>query len=114
MKYPKIFHCRTKKTGPTIPVTLRVTHYTNNHSLAIQVITAAAPWKMVGVITVNIMMSGYIPKDMAYIDTNNCPWAEEFLKENGLAEDTGTTGISGFCEYPLYKIFLEKMYEEKQ
>ncbi len=41
-------------------------------------------------------------KDCAYIDTNNCPFADEFIKL-GIAEDTGFTKNSGFCIYPLWK-----------
>ncbi len=50
-------------------------------------------------------------KDCAYIDTNNCPFADEFLKL-GIARDTGLTKQSGFCTYPLWKfdeIFLKQI-----
>ena len=40
-------------------------------------------------------------KDCAYIDTNNCYFAPELL-EQGIAENTGLTKRSGFCEYPLW------------
>lgn len=40
-------------------------------------------------------------KNCAYIDLNNCPYATELL-EQGIAEDTGFTKHSGFCEYPLW------------
>ena len=40
-------------------------------------------------------------KDCAYVDTNNCWFADEILK-TGIAEDTGLTKISGFCKYPLF------------
>lgn len=39
----------------------------------------------------------------AYIDTNNCPWAMDFIKEYKLGTPTGRTGRSGFCEYPVVK-----------
>jgi hypothetical protein len=39
----------------------------------------------------------------AYVDTNNYPWAAAFLKENGLATETGEKAQSGFCLYPLYR-----------
>lgn len=55
-------------------------------------------------------------KDCAYIDTNNCYFAEQLLKQ-GVATDTGLTKQSGFCTYPLWKFdedFLkgvdEKLY----
>lgn len=109
---PKIFHCKTSKTGPTTPVTVRFTKYANNGVLAIQLIEAKSPWPVFATITVNIINSGYVPRDMAYVDTNNCPWIEEFLLENGIAENTGHTGISGFCTYPLYKFNKDACYED--
>ena len=45
----------------------------------------------------------------AFVDTNNCPWAEEFIQENGLGEFTGIYGNSGFCTYPLYEFNLGKL-----
>lgn len=39
-----------------------------------------------------------------YVDTNNNPWAEEFLQKNGIGIKTSFTKASGYCEYPLYAI----------
>ena len=57
-------------------------------------------------------------KNAVYIDTNNCPYAEELL-EKGLGVKTSFTKSSGFCIYPLWIInskFLEahggKKYRE--
>lgn len=53
-------------------------------------------------------------KNCAYIDTNNCPWANQLLKD-GFAEDTGFTHQSGFCTYPLWHFhedFLKEHGEE--
>ncbi len=44
----------------------------------------------------------------ATVDTNNNPWAEDFLKENGLARDTGARVRSGFCTYPFYEFDTSK------
>ena len=40
-------------------------------------------------------------KNSAYIDTNNCPFAEQLLSQ-GIAEPTGLYKTSGFCRYPLW------------
>lgn len=40
-------------------------------------------------------------KNAAYIDTNNCPFAEQLLAY-GIATNTGLTKNSGFCSYPLW------------
>ena len=55
-------------------------------------------------LTVNIDI---LMPDYAFVDTNNCPWAEEFIKENNLGEFTGTVRKSGYCSYPLYKFYKE-------
>ena len=56
-------------------------------------------------------------KNCAYVDTNNCPFADQLLAQ-GIAIDTGLTKQSGFCTYPLWQFnedFLKsvngKIYE---
>ena len=41
-------------------------------------------------------------KNCAYVDTNNCPFADQLLAQ-GIAIDTGFTKQSGFCTYPLWQ-----------
>lgn len=57
-----------------------------------------------------------LPEDVAYVDTNNCPWAVTFLEENGLAEKTGKTKRSGYCVYPAMRFNREKIaqFEEEE
>lgn len=57
-----------------------------------------------------------LPEDVAYVDTNNCPWAVAFLEENGLAEKTGRTKRSGYCVYPAMRFNREKIaqFEEEE
>ena len=59
-------------------------------------------------LTVNI---DELPKDYACIDTNNCPWAERFMKENDLGTPTDLRMRSGFCTYPVYRLNLDKIPE---
>lgn len=50
------------------------------------------------------------PKEgQAYIDTNNCPWAESLIEELGIGENTEIMGFSGYCMYPLYQFDMEKL-----
>lgn len=49
-------------------------------------------------------------KNCAYIDTNNCSFANQLLKY-GIAEDTGLKKRSGYCEYPLW-VFKEEFLRE--
>ena len=54
-------------------------------------------------------------KFCAYVDTNNCRFADQLL-ELGIAIDTGFTKQSGFCTYPLWLFnehFLKDVDEEK-
>ena len=80
-------------------VQMTKTTYVNNGNLAIQLWNEEdGPLAM---LTVNLDKK--LDEGYAYVDTNNCPWAESFIEENKLGEDTGKLGFSGFCCYPLYK-----------
>ena len=53
-------------------------------------------------------------KNCAYVDTNNCWFADEIF-ETGIAKDTGLTKIGGFYKYPLWQFkeeFLEAVDKE--
>ena len=53
-------------------------------------------------------------KNCAYVDTNNCWFADEIL-ETGIAKDTGLTKIGGFYKYPLWQFkeeFLRAVDED--
>ena len=47
-----------------------------------------------------------LPFDEAYVDTNNCPWAEQFIRKYGLGEQLNRFKLSGYCCYPLYKFYI--------
>lgn len=47
----------------------------------------------------------------AYLDTNNCPWAEELVKKLGIAEYANGVASSGFCIYRLYEFDMDKVKE---
>lgn len=51
--------------------------------------------------------------DKAFVDTNNCPWAIDFIEENGIGTPVGHIGHSGFCTYPLYMFNLDKFDKEE-
>ena len=54
-------------------------------------------------------------KNCAFIDTNNCSFAPQLLSDE-IAQDTGHSKISGFCEYPLWVFgegFLKEIGGEK-
>ena len=81
-------------------VRVEFTKYSYNNALAVKLMTENdEPY---AVVSVNLLESDCIPKTMAFIDINNCKWAEKFLTENEIATPTGEFGESGFCTYPLY------------
>ena len=114
MKAPKVFNCRESKTGETTPVRVIVTKYNNPETLAILLTCAESPFENFAVITVNLVNSPYgdgqyQDESHAYINTNSCPWAEDFLQENGIAkpDPRDIYGMSGYCTYPLYEFAPE-------
>ena len=50
-------------------------------------------------------------EDESYIDTNNCPWAVDFLQSKDLAKMAGKTRRSGYCVYPTMKFNRDKLAE---
>lgn len=51
-------------------------------------------------ITVNLPNARLSDENCAFVDTNNVPFIDEWLEENGIAEPTGRFGFSGYCCYP--------------
>lgn len=82
--------------------------YVANNTLAVTLVTEEG--EPFANITVNITDSIIFANEAAaFVDTNNCPWAEDFLRETDLGSPVGIFGRSGYCEYPLYKFAVEKM-----
>lgn len=98
-------------------VSLEVAYYMNGN-LAIQLYDKedGCPF---AIITTNTDVVLESPNDgiteFALIDTNNCPWAEDFLKSYHLGWNTGEYVPSGFCEYPIWELDAEalKHYEHE-
>ena len=51
--------------------------------------------------------------NQSYVDTNNCPWAPEWIEENGLGRNTGKKARSGYCTYPLYEFDMLRIQKER-
>ena len=87
---------------------LRVARYQVDNSMAIEI------WNRedgpIARITVCIAGS-MLADDEVVLDTNNCPWAVEFVESNGFGEDTGRRVRSGYCVYPVVKLNVEKICE---
>ena len=93
----------------TYEVNISRSTYRNNGNLAI--ILDSPTEGPFATLTVNLD-GPKLSKNYAFVDTNNCPWAEAFIKEHGLGKPTGTVGYSGYCQYPLYEFDLSKLGEE--
>lgn len=87
-------------THMPFPVKLEINSYLNNQNLYIGLtdVSEMGP-EPYGDITVNLEK---VLAYCGYVDINNMPELEEFIKDNDLGEFTGLTKRSGFCEYPLY------------
>ena len=62
-------------------------------------------------ISVNVVQVRPQSASCIFVDTNNAPWAEKFLQENGFGLPTGRFATSGFCCYPEYLLNVKKMRE---
>ena len=92
--------------GRTYDVILEQNRYIENNNLYLGLFCPTeGPFAS---LTVNI---DRLPAGMAAVDTNNNPWAEEFITGNGLGERTGRVLKSGFCIYPVYEFNMELIDE---
>ena len=84
---------------------INIRNYSSNNNTALELVCEdGVP---LAIITKNL--EDLLENNMAYIDTNNCPWAEDFLIDNDFGLPTGEYKASGFCNYPLYKLDLEEI-----
>ena len=91
--------------GTTEKVTMTVSKYADRaKNLAIQLWCDDGPYA-----TMTVNLGKKLAEDEGYVDTNNFPEAESFIKKYKLGKPTGGYGFSGFCAYPLYKFDLAKL-----
>lgn len=57
----------------------------------------------------------FLRENEAYVDTNNCPWVLELIREYRLGEESGYVKRSGYCNYPAVLFNMEELrkYEEE-
>ena len=94
-------------------VILTVQEYQNNGSLAVEALEVEDNEVVdtFDILTRNLNHTLQNDK-YAFVDTNNCPFAPDFLRQNGIAKATGVYGQSGFCSYPLYEWDTTKFYAD--
>lgn len=93
-----------KFPGTDDVVNLRFGKYANNGNLALSLVTPSG--ELYARLSVNIESPYPLPDDYCYLDTNNIPCVEQFVKDNNIGVFCGAYGESGWCKYPLYKIYL--------
>lgn len=87
---------------------LAVGRYQLDGSIAVEIVSKReGPVARITVCLCDLSLGEY----ESYIDTNNCPWAVNFLKSKGLAKMTGRKRRSGYCMYPAMEFDKDKLAE---
>lgn len=95
-----------KLYGKTYKVKPKIDKYTTYKNLCISLVEEnGSPFSC---LTVNLIQ---LPENYAFVDTNNMPSAEEFIKKYELGKSVDQWYTSGFCSYPLYVFDIEKIKE---
>lgn len=91
-------------------VGIEINKYFNNKNTAISLLCKTSNGiEPFATITVNFDI--VLKEDLAFLDTNNCPWVENFIQDYELGCFADNYMYSGFCKYPLYKLNLNKIRE---
>lgn len=86
-------------------ITMRVEHYADGGSIAILMDSQKeGPFA-----TLTVHLDYKLTNERCqFIDTNNCPWARDFLQAHPeIGKFTGYYGPSGFCIYPEFEFSKE-------
>lgn len=87
-------------------VLLQVSRYQANNSLCIQAYNHTdGPIARLTVCLADTILGD----NCAFVDVNNCPWAEDFIRRYHLGTDMGVMASSGYCVYPLYKFDMVEL-----
>ena len=84
------------------PVSLRTDTYRSNGTLAVVMEHEDGE---TDVITKNLN-SPFQSDSMSFLDTNNYPGIDKWIEKHGLGLPMGIQEPSGFCNYPLYTLFI--------
>lgn len=87
------------------PVSLRTDTYRSNGTLAVVMEHEDGE---TDVITKNLN-SPFQSLSMSFLDTNNYPGIDKWIEKNGLGLPMGIQVPSGFCNYPLYTLFISTL-----
>lgn len=85
---------------------LEASSYKSNGALAL--VMQSVDGEELDVITVNLS-HGLQSDSMVLLDTNNYPNIDKWIEKNKIGVSMYSVIRSGFCEYPLYTIFTDKL-----
>ena len=66
-----------------------------------------------GIATVNLPDSEYLSVNEQFVDENNLPGIGKWLQDKGIAEPTGLSARSGYCQYQAYRFKVPEEALEK-
>ncbi len=93
-------------------VWLWTSRYKDNDSLYIGLMCNENGWdEPFADLTVNLPTAMKTNNNCVFLDTNNLPNAEAFVRKIGIGKPTGKYGHSGYCSYPEYEIDTELLKE---
>ena len=93
--YGEVFRVKAVKTS-----------YLDSGSLAVFLITDEG--EDFATLTVNLS-SKKAYGNLAFVDTNNCDWAIDWLEKTEIARPISYWEQSGFCKYPLYEFNIDML-----
>ena len=102
---------KIKAFGEEVPVYLAISKYSSNGNLAILIMYDEEGYEEEGErLSINILR---LPENTIAVDTNNNSNTNivELLEKEGIITPLGYSSPSGFCEYPVYSVNLEKARE---
>ena len=103
----KTFEVHPVYCGTTV-CTLEKGAYSNNGHIALSLWCDEGPY---ATLTVNLSETKRYPKNYGFVDTNNFPRGEDLIREIGIGKYTGIMARCGWCMYPLYEFFMDKVDE---
>lgn len=99
--------------GENITLKPIIRRYRTNNRLAIELVDLTDDIFTYLTVNIDFELSNNSDNTLAFVDTNNNPWAEPFIEKHQLGQKTGNYGMSGFCVYPEYRFNLAKLNEEE-
>ena len=85
---------------------LKVGRYHTDKNLAIQLFSISEG--LIAMLTI-CLCDPSLKENESYVDTNNYPWAVDFLERKGLAKLSDKIRLSGYCIYPVMEFNRENM-----